>query len=85
MKALPIKYNQLFIDNKFVDAFEGSTFETVDPRTNTVICHVAEGRKSMWIVLLQRAKHSKSVRNGERWMHLSWKAVTSFSGSAGKG
>eukprot|EP00944_MAST-04C_sp_MAST-4C-sp1_P015318 g15318.t1 len=43
---LPIKYNQLFINNKFVDAFEGNTFETVDPRTNTVICHVAEGRKA---------------------------------------
>lgn len=38
-----INYTQLLIDGKFVDSASGKTFPTVDPRTEEVIAHVAEG------------------------------------------
>jgi formyltetrahydrofolate dehydrogenase len=34
---------QLFIDNKFADASDGSTFDTINPYDETVICSVAKG------------------------------------------
>ena len=40
----PVKFTQLFIDNQFIDAVEGATFDTVDPRSGEPICAVAEGR-----------------------------------------
>ncbi|NSL50589.1 5-carboxymethyl-2-hydroxymuconate semialdehyde dehydrogenase [Calidifontibacillus erzurumensis] len=36
---------QLFINGEFVDAESGATFENINPFTNTVINHIAEGRK----------------------------------------
>eukprot|EP00943_MAST-04B_sp_MAST-4B-sp1_P009367 g9367.t1 len=39
-----VKYTKLFINNNFISSIEGRTFETIDPRNNTVICQVAEGR-----------------------------------------
>ena len=41
-----IVYKKLFIDNEFVDAVSGKTFTTIDPSTEEVICHVAEGDKA---------------------------------------
>ncbi|KAL4639135.1 hypothetical protein ACB092_03G196000 [Castanea dentata] len=38
-----VKYTQLLIDGKFVDAASGKTFKTLDPRTGDVIANVAEG------------------------------------------
>mmetsp|Transcript_1534 Transcript_1534/g.1851 ORF Transcript_1534/g.1851 Transcript_1534/m.1851 type:complete len:508 (-) Transcript_1534:61-1584(-) len=38
-----VQYTQLFINNKFVDASNGETFETIDPATEKVICEVASG------------------------------------------
>ena len=35
-----IKYTQLFINNSFVDAASGKTFDTIDPATEEVICKV---------------------------------------------
>ena len=35
-----IKYTQLFINNAFVDAKSGKTFDTIDPATEEVICKV---------------------------------------------
>ena len=43
---IDILYRQLFIDNEFVDAVSGKTFPTIDPSTEEVICHVAEGDKA---------------------------------------
>ena len=43
--SINIQFTKLFIDNEFVSAIEDNTFETIDPRSNTVICQVAEGRK----------------------------------------
>lgn len=37
-----IQYTQLFINNRFVDAKSGKTFETVNPATGKVITKVAE-------------------------------------------
>eukprot|EP01063_Lacrimia_lanifica_P000312 TRINITY_DN1014_c0_g1_i3.p1 TRINITY_DN1014_c0_g1~~TRINITY_DN1014_c0_g1_i3.p1 ORF type:complete len:519 (+),score=287.39 TRINITY_DN1014_c0_g1_i3:63-1619(+) len=37
---------KLFINNQFVDAQEGATFETVNPATGDVICTVAEAREA---------------------------------------
>ena len=36
-----ITQTKLIIDGKFVDAADGQTFETLDPRTGDVICTVA--------------------------------------------
>jgi delta 1-pyrroline-5-carboxylate dehydrogenase len=38
---IEIKHTQLFINNQFVDADSGETFETIDPQTGEVICKVA--------------------------------------------
>src|SRR5437773_9158724 len=34
---------KLYIDGQWVDAASGKTFESIDPATEKVICHVAEG------------------------------------------
>ncbi|KAL0004169.1 hypothetical protein SO802_011730 [Lithocarpus litseifolius] len=41
--SVEVKYTQLLIDGKFVDAASGKTFQTLDPRTGEVIANVAEG------------------------------------------
>ncbi|PIA40491.1 hypothetical protein AQUCO_02500299v1 [Aquilegia coerulea] len=38
-----VKYTQLLINGKFVDAASGKTFQTLDPRTGDVIANVSEG------------------------------------------
>ena len=40
-----IIYNQLFIDNEFVDAVSGRTFATIDPSDEDEIAQIAEGDK----------------------------------------
>jgi acyl-CoA reductase-like NAD-dependent aldehyde dehydrogenase len=46
LPATASKPGKLFIDNRFVDAASGKTFETVDPSTEEVLTHVAEGDKA---------------------------------------
>ncbi|MCO5576519.1 hypothetical protein L7F22_030330 [Adiantum nelumboides] len=41
--SISIGLTNLLIDGKFVDAASGKTFPTIDPRTEEVIAHVAEG------------------------------------------
>ena len=41
-----IKHTQLFIDNRFVDAIDGGSFETIDPSSGEVICKVSEAREN---------------------------------------
>lgn len=41
--AVSVNLTQLLIDGKFVDAASGKTFPTIDPRTEEVIAHIAEG------------------------------------------
>lgn len=38
-----VKLTKLLIDGEFVDAASGKTFPTIDPRSEQVIAHVAEG------------------------------------------
>ena len=42
-----IKYNQLFINNQFVDAVSKKTFPTIDPATEEIICQIAEGKDKL--------------------------------------
>jgi aldehyde dehydrogenase (NAD+) len=41
-----VKDRPLFIGGKWVDAVSNKTFETINPATGEVICHVAEGDKA---------------------------------------
>lgn len=36
---------QLFINNEFIDASNGDTFDSIDPADKSVICKVAKGTK----------------------------------------
>ena len=38
--------NQLFINNEFVDSSDGSTFDTINPADESLICKVAKGTKA---------------------------------------
>ena len=38
-------FEQIFINNEWVDAVEGKTFPTINPTNGEVICEVAEGTK----------------------------------------
>ena len=46
LPATACKTGKLFIDNQFVDAVSGRTFETIDPSTEEVLTTVAEGDKA---------------------------------------
>lgn len=37
-----VKYKHLFINNEFVNSLNGKTFPTINPTTQSVICHVQE-------------------------------------------
>ena len=37
---------QLFIDNEWVNAIDGSTFEVIDPSTEEVLCRVAHAKSA---------------------------------------
>ena len=54
-----IKYNQLFINNQFVDAVSKKTFPTIDPATEEIMCQVAEGK----ISLIKSSYYFKCLRN----------------------
>lgn len=43
MSKPEVKYTKLFINNEWVDAASGETFETIDPSTEKVIAKVAAG------------------------------------------
>lgn len=43
--AQKVSRTQLFIDGNFVDSASGKTFESINPRDNTVVANVAEGDK----------------------------------------
>ncbi|KAJ0178889.1 hypothetical protein K1T71_005664 [Dendrolimus kikuchii] len=61
--APEIKYTKLFIDNEWVDAKSGKTFETRSPADGSVIATVAEGGKAdidLAVAAAKRAFHRKS-------------------------
>ena len=63
--SINIQFTKLFIDNEFVNAIEDNTFETIDPRSNTVICQVAEGRKEDVDKAVEAA--CKAFKTGSEW------------------
>ncbi|KAI5646503.1 aldehyde dehydrogenase family domain-containing protein [Phthorimaea operculella] len=61
--APQIKYTQLFIDNKWVNAVSGKTFDTFYPHDGSVIAKVAEGDKAdidIAVAAAKRAFHRNS-------------------------
>ncbi|KAJ8733364.1 hypothetical protein PYW08_001662 [Mythimna loreyi] len=61
--APEIKYTKLFIDNEWVDAKSGKTFETYTPHDGSVIAKVAEGDKAdidLAVAAAKRAFHRNS-------------------------
>ncbi|CAB4056789.1 ALDH [Lepeophtheirus salmonis] len=55
-----IKYTSLFIDNEFLEAENGATFETIDPSTEEVVAKVAFGSANDMNKAVNAAK--KSIR-----------------------
>ncbi|XP_044176832.1 aldehyde dehydrogenase, mitochondrial-like [Acropora millepora] len=60
-----IKYNQVFINNNFVDSVSGKTFPTVNPATGEKICDVAEGDKADVDIAVKAAK--EAFKFGSPW------------------
>ncbi|XP_048246836.1 aldehyde dehydrogenase, mitochondrial-like isoform X2 [Haliotis rufescens] len=60
-----IKYKQLFINNKWVDAKSGRTFTTLNPCTGEVICEIQEADKID--VDLAVAAARSAFRTGSTW------------------
>ncbi|KAK3786619.1 hypothetical protein RRG08_027577 [Elysia crispata] len=63
-----IKCAKIFINNEFVDAVSGKTFQTIDPATEQVICEVAEGDKADVDKAVQAAKDA--FRLGSPWRRM---------------
>jgi len=60
-----IVYTGLFINNEFVPALDGRTFETLDPATATPICAVSEARQPEVNLAVAAAK--KAFERGSAW------------------
>ncbi len=60
-----VLHTQLFIDNQFVDAVSGETFETVDPVTEQVICRIASADRAD--VELAVAACKRAFKIGSEW------------------
>ncbi|KAJ8727507.1 hypothetical protein PYW07_001626 [Mythimna separata] len=61
--APEVKYTKLFIDNEWVDAKSGKTFDTYNPHDGSVIAKVAEGDKAdidLAVAAAKRAFHRNS-------------------------
>ncbi|XP_046373569.2 aldehyde dehydrogenase, mitochondrial-like [Haliotis rufescens] len=63
-----IKYAKLFINNEFVDAASGRTFQTINPATGEAICDVAEGDKADVDRAVNAAR--EAFRLGSPWRRL---------------
>ncbi|CAB3405628.1 unnamed protein product [Caenorhabditis bovis] len=62
------QYTQLFINNEFVDAKSGKTFETINPANEKVIARVAEGDKADVDIAVKAAKNA--FRTGSEWRRM---------------
>jgi len=60
-----LKHTGLFINNEFVDAVSGKTFDTINPATGEVIAQVAEGDKPDVNIAVKAA--SEAFRLGSPW------------------
>jgi len=66
-----VKYNQVFINNRFVDSVSGKTFPTINPATGEKICEVAEGDKADVDVAVKAAKEAFKLGSPWRTMDAS--------------
>lgn len=64
-KPTSILHKKVFINNKFVDAVGGKTFQVIDPATEEEVCRVAEGGKAD--VDKAVAAASKAFSLGSEW------------------
>lgn len=63
-----VKYQKLFINNEFVDASNGSTFEVINPATGDVITEVADGAEKDVDRAVKAAKDA--FRLGSEWRRM---------------
>lgn len=66
-----VKYNQVFINNRFVDSVSGKTFPTINPATGEKICDVAEGDKADVDIAVKAAKEAFKLGSPWRTMDAS--------------
>ncbi|XP_001639716.2 aldehyde dehydrogenase, mitochondrial isoform X1 [Nematostella vectensis] len=66
-----IKYNQVFINNQFVNSVSGKTFQTFNPSTGEVICDVAEGDKHDVDIAVKAAQSAFKLGSPWRTMDAS--------------
>jgi len=64
-KVPEIKYKQLFINNQFVDAVSGKTFDTINPATGEVIASIAEADSADVDKAVKAAK--EAFKLGSTW------------------
>jgi aldehyde dehydrogenase (NAD+) len=63
-----VKYQKLFINNEFVDAVSGSSFEVINPATGDVIAEVADGSEKDIDRAVKAAKDA--FRLGSEWRRM---------------
>ncbi|ESP00661.1 hypothetical protein LOTGIDRAFT_177987 [Lottia gigantea] len=63
-----VKYAKIFINNEFVNAESGKTFQTINPSTGEVICEVAEGDAADVNKAVKAA--NQAFRLGSPWRRL---------------
>ncbi|BHF57099.1 hypothetical protein SprV_0100004000 [Sparganum proliferum] len=66
-----VKFTQLFINNEYVNSSSGKTFETIDPSTEGVICHVQEGDAADIDKAVKAAKKAFALNSPWRTMNAS--------------
>ena len=71
MSAPEIKFTQLFINNRFVDAVNGKTFPTLNPATEEEICQVTEGDKDDIDLAVKAARKAFKLNSEWRTMDAS--------------
>ncbi|CAK8698546.1 unnamed protein product [Clavelina lepadiformis] len=69
-----IKYTQLFIDNKFVTAKDGTTFSVVNPSNGKELCKVSEAKEADVDVAVEAAKKAFEPKSEWRKMALKQRA-----------
>jgi formyltetrahydrofolate dehydrogenase len=57
--------HQLFINNEFVDASDGQTFDNMNPSDESLICKVSKGSKADVDKAVNAARVRKSILNRE--------------------
>lgn len=64
-----IKYTKLFINNQFVDAKSGKTFQTFNPSNGEVLANIAEGDKADVDAAVAAAE--QAFKRGSAWRNLN--------------